>query len=447
LTDRKSVVLSRQQKPFPYSATTRRLQIVAVGLLVAAGCVNYLDRAAVAVAGPQIRADLHVSYGQMGFLLSAFAWSYGIAQIPAGMLVDRFGPRRTLGLGLILWSFAQLSATVVRSLGQFVAARVALGLGESPMYIGGTRVCADWFARDQRALPIAIFNSSSGLAPALAPPLLTWLMLAFGWRPMFLIAGLAGLAVAVLWGLLYRAPEEAGIPPDDIAEIHRDDAPGAEDVGLRHALWLLRFKSSWGMFLGFFGVVYVSWLYATWLPAYLEDARHQSAASAGFWAAIPLGAGFLGALSGGFISNGLTRLGIDPTTACRTPTAVGLLMAGIFTIAAAFSDQVIVAIALMGCGLFAANASSSCGWALPAVMVPPNSVATLEAVQNVGGSLGGALAPFVTGALVQRAHGSFTHAFVLAGLISIACGFVYQFMTREARASADEPGRPAVRSK
>ncbi len=207
--------------PFAYSFTTRRLRTIAVALLVGAGCVNYLDRAAVAVAEPQIHQELRLSYDQIGVLLSAFAWSYGLAQIPAGTLIDRFGPRRILGLGLILWSLAQVGATYVRSLGQFIAARVALGLGELPMYIGGSRVCTDWFALDQRALPIAIFNSSSGLAPALAPPLLTWLMLMFGWRVMFLIAGLAGFAIAVLWVLLYRAPEAAGIPPADLAEIRR----------------------------------------------------------------------------------------------------------------------------------------------------------------------------------------------------------------------------------
>jgi sugar phosphate permease len=416
--------------PFAYSFTTRRLRTIAVALLVGAGCVNYLDRAAVAVAEPQIHQELRLSYDQIGVLLSAFAWSYGLAQIPAGTLIDRFGPRRILGLGLILWSLAQVGATYVRSLGQFITARVALGLGESPMYIGGSRVCTDWFALDQRALPIAIFNSSSGLAPALAPPLLTWLMLMFGWRVMFLIAGLAGFAIAVLWVLLYRAPEAAGIPPADLAEIRRQDSASVEHVGLRQAAWLLRFPTAWGMFFGFLGVVYISWLYATWLPAYLEDARHQSIASAGFWASIPLGAGFLGALGGGFISRWLGQSGVDAMAACRIPTIGGLLVAGAFTIAASFTGNVYAAIGLMACGLFAANVSSSCGWALAAVIAPPNTVATLEAIQNVGGSIGGALAPFITGAIVQ-ASGSFSLSFVLAGAISIACAFVYHFVTHE----------------
>jgi sugar phosphate permease len=413
---------------FDFSPRTHRLRTTAVVLLVVAGCVNYLDRAAVAVGEPEIRQTLGLSYSKMGLLLSAFAWSYGVAQIPAGTLIDRFGPRRILGSGLILWSLAQIAASFVGSFAQFIVARVALGLGESPMYVGGTRVCADWFSLKERALPIAIFNSSSALAPAFAPPLLTWLMVAFGWRTMFLIAGLAGFAIAVLWFVFYRSPVSADVPPADIVEIRRHDGENGEHVGWDQVLWLLRFRTSWGMFLGFSGVVYISWLYATWLPGYLEQARHLSIVSAGFWAALPLAAGFLGALSGGFISDRLGRAGMDAAAACRIPTMWGLIAAGGFTIAAAFVANVYIAVGLMACGLFAANVSSSCGWALAAVIAPGNAVATLEAVQNVGGSIGGALAPFVTGALVQ-ATGSFVAAFVLAGSIAISCAAAYRYMT------------------
>jgi MFS transporter, ACS family, L-galactonate transporter len=408
---------------------TRRLRIVAVTLLVVAGCVNYLDRAAVSIGNPDIRHDLGLSFGQMGLLLSAFAWSYGLAQIPAGAAVDRFGPRRALGFGLVLWSAAQVAAGGVVSLGQFIAARVALGFGESPMYIGGTRVCADWFAMRDRALPIAIFNSSSALAPALAPPVLTLLMVAFGWRAMFLLAGLAGFAVAIAWVALYRNAGDAAIPATDVAIIHADDGRHIEHAGFRQVLWLLRFRTSWGMFLGFFGVVYVSWLYATWLPGYLETQRHLSIASAGFWSAVPLGAGFAGAVLGGVISDRLAHLGVEPGAACRLPVIWGLIGAAIFTMAGALAGSTGLAIAFIACGLFAANVASSCGWALAAVIAPGNTVATLEAIQNVGGSLGGALAPFITGAVVQ-ATGSFVPALILAGVIALVCALIYGLMAR-----------------
>ncbi|MBS0235193.1 MAG: MFS transporter [Proteobacteria bacterium] len=412
------------------SERTRHMRTMAVMLLVLAGCVNYFDRAAVAVGNPEIRQELGLSYEEMGLLLSAFAWSYGLAQIPAGILVDRFGPRMTLGAGMVLWSLAQLAGGLVHSLPQFLSARIALGFGESPMYIGGTRVCADWFPLRHRALPIAIFNSSSALAPALAPPILTMLMLAHGWRVMFIIAGAAGFAVAALWAIYYRAPRDAGIPDADIEEIHREDGASIPHVGWKQFLWLLRFPTTWGMFLGFFGVVYISWLYATWLPGYLEIARHQSIANAGIWSAIPLAAGFFGAVAGGVISDRLARFRMDAAATCRRPVIVGLIVAGISTAAAVFVEDLSAAIALMSLGLFAANVASSCGWALAAVIAPVNAVATLEAIQNVGGSVGGSLAPYLSGVLLQRT-GSFVPAFVLAGIIAFVCAGIYWSMTRK----------------
>jgi MFS family permease len=411
------------------SPRTRRVRSTAVTLLVLAGCVNYFDRAALAVGNPEIRAELGLSYSEMGLLLSAFAWSYGLAQIPAGVIVDRFGARRVLGLGMVLWSAAQIVGGVVHSLNHFLAARIALGVGESPMYIGGTRVCADWFPLKRRALPIAIFNSSSALAPALAPPILTMLMLAYGWRIMFIIAGVAGFVVAALWMIFYRSPAAAGIPSTDIEEIHRDDGASVEHVGWKQVLWLLRFPTTWGMFLGFFGVVYISWLYATWLPGYLEIARHQSITNAGIWSAIPLAAGFFGALAGGVISDRLGRVGgMDAAATCRIPVIIGLLVAGVCTVGAVFAENLSAAIALMSLGLFAANVASSCGWALAAVIAPVNAVATLEAIQNVGGSVGGALAPLISGILLQKSD-SFVPAFVLAGAIAFACAAIYATMT------------------
>jgi MFS family permease len=410
------------------SARTRRLRNTGVFLLVIAGCVNYLDRAALAVGNPEIRHSLGLSYSQMGLLLSAFAWSYGLAQIPAGVAVDKFGARLALGAGMLVWSVAQIGAGFAASLAQFVAARMALGLGESPMYIGGTRVCADYFTAKERALPIAIFNSSSALAPALAPPLLTLLMLAFGWPAMFIIAGLAGFAVALAWFAFYRSPTEANIPAEDLAVIHDDDGPAIAQIGFRQVLWLLKFPTSWGMFLGFFGVVYVYWLFATWLPGYLEDQRHLSIASAGAVSAIPLAAGFFGAVAGGLISRWLVRR-MDPVSACRLPVILGLAGTAILTIAAAYAHSTWSAVALISGGLFAINIASSCGWALAAVITPPNTVATLEAIQNVGGSLGGALAPWITGTLVQ-ASGSFLAAFDLAGLIALISAGFYWVMTR-----------------
>jgi MFS family permease len=261
------------------------------------------------------------------------------------------------------------------------------------------------------------------LAPALAPPLLTVLMLAFGWRVMFLIAGLAGLAVALAWMIFYRSPEEAGISAAEIAQIRAEDQADTMEGGSR-IVWLLQFRTTWAMFFGFFGVVYISWLYATWLPGYLETQRHLSVASAGLWSAVPMLSGFVGAVAGGFMARALGRIGMAPGPACLAPIVVGMILAGLCTIAGALVTSMDTAIALMAAGLFGANVASSCGWALAALIAPNRSVATLEAIQNIGGSLGGTLAPFITGVAVQGT-GSFVPGFILGGVIALASAAIY----------------------
>src|ERR1700754_1735723 len=184
------------------------IQRVALALLVVAGVVNYIDRATLAVANPLIREELGLSIADMGYLLSAFLWAYAFAQLPTGAMVDRLGPRILLTLGLSLWSLAQVLGGLVRGFGEFFGARILLGIGEAPQFPTCARVVRDWFNQRDRGLATGIFNCASSLGTAIAIPLLTFLMLTFGWRVMFMIMGVAGLAMAAFWYVFYRKPTE-----------------------------------------------------------------------------------------------------------------------------------------------------------------------------------------------------------------------------------------------
>src|ERR1700754_1330026 len=186
----------------------KSVQRVALALVVVAGVVNYIDRATLAVANPLVREELGLSIADMGYLLSAFLWAYAFAQLPTGAMVDRLGPRILLTLGLSLWSLAQLLGGLVRGFGEFFGARVLLGVGEAPQFPTGARVVRDWFNQRDRGLATGIFNCASSLGTAIAIPLLTFLMLTFGWRVMFMIMGVAGLAMAAFWYVFYRKPTE-----------------------------------------------------------------------------------------------------------------------------------------------------------------------------------------------------------------------------------------------
>ena len=391
------------------------MRTVAVGLLVLAGCINFIDRSAVSIALPAIRSDLHLSASEAGLLLSAFAWSYAVAQLPAGSLVDRLGARAALSIGLAAWSSVQMATSLVTGLPSFIAARVALGLGESPMFVGGAKVCADRFAPAERALPLGLLNASASLGPAVAPLVLTPLMLWLGWRWAFVLLGAAGLLVAAAWGAIYRNVSTAKATPQLASP----------------AQWLalVRQPTVWGLLLGFGGTVYMTWLYVTWLPGYLHDRWHMSAVGAGLWSAVPQIMGFVGAVGGGWLSDRLTSI-TGERAARQLPLAIGLYAAAGFTVVAAVSPNAPIAIAAVSAALFCANLATTSGWALAATLAPPTLVATVEAMANIGGSVGGSLAPLLTGALVQST-GSFTPALLLAAIVAAGCALANQMLTRE----------------
>ena len=161
---------SMPAQPLPATARLRSIQHAALAMLVMSGAINTIDRAALAIANPLIRRDLHLSLGDMGLLLSAFLWAYAFAQLPTGALIDKIGPRRLLAAGLAVWSAAQLACGLVAGVGQFAVARVALGIGEAPNFPTGGRVVRDWFHARERGAASGILIPLPPSAPASPRP-------------------------------------------------------------------------------------------------------------------------------------------------------------------------------------------------------------------------------------------------------------------------------------
>jgi sugar phosphate permease len=408
----------------------RRRQRTALIMLVVAGTLNYLDRSTLSIANPLIRQELGLSIADMGLLLSAFLWAYAFAQLPGGALVDRVGPHRLLGSGLGLWSLAQAAAGFVASFWQFSIARVFLGLGEAPMFSSAVRVVRDWYNVRDRGLPTGIWNCTSSLGPALAPPILTALMIGFGWRWMFASMGIAGLIVAAVWFALYRDPAEARFTEQERHYLTEgEEARTYAPVRLAEWLGLFRFRTTWGLVLGFFGVVYMGWLYLAWLPGYLEMQRHMSIPRTGVVAAIPFAFGVVGSIGGGWIADWLMRRGFSPINSRKVPVIIGLLGMVAFTVIAAETPSDIAAVGSISAALMFGASASGMSWALASVAAPANCTASLGAIQNFGGYLGGALAPTVTGFIVQ-ATGSFVPALLASAVIGLVSALAYLVVIR-----------------
>ena len=398
----------------------RSIQRGALAMLVLSGSINTIDRAALSVANPLIRHDLHLSIAQMGLLLSAFLWAYAFAQLPTGALIDRLGPRRLLAIGLAVWSTAQLLCGFVANVGQFAAARVLLGVGEAPNFPTGGRVVRDWFTLRERGFASGVFNSASYIGTGIAAPLLTFLMLAYGWRWMFSIMGALGLGVAVLWFAFYRDPAQMALTAEEDRYRTAGDAPEkGRPVTFSEWRRLFRCRTTWGMILGYFGVIYVNWLFNAWLPGYLEIARHMSIRKTGLVSALPYVFAVAGALCGGWLADRLMAGGMSRVSSRQVPLCIAMALNAVLVVAVALVDSNVIAVACLCGSMFCGTVATSCAWATVSVVAPANCTGSLGAMQNFGGYCGGALAPTVTGFIVQGT-GSFVPALLVG---AVMCAF------------------------
>jgi MFS family permease len=412
----------------PRAASLKAMQRAALMLVFIIGMLNYVDRGTLSVANPLIRHDLGVSIAEMGVLLSAFLWPYAFFLLPSGGLVDRFGPRRVLCAALLLWSVAQAAAGFVASLTQFIIARAALGIGEAPTFPAFARVVRDWYHSRDQASAIGVWNASPALGTAIAPPLLTGLMLAFGWRWMFVAMGGLGVILAVVWFTMFRERAEVALEAADADQLTAGE-DAVEEVPTSFAAWrkLFRFRATWGLIFGFFGNVYIGWLFMAWLPGYLEMQRHMSIPKTGLIASIPYVCGVAGSIIGGWIASRLLARGASAINSRKFPTVAGTAAMALATLVAALTPSNTIAVAAISATMFFGFFASGTSWSLATACAPPQYAASLGAIMDFGGFVGGALAPMVTGFVVQES-GSFEPALIAAALIGMASTAAYQLL-------------------
>ena len=406
------------------SGAMRRMQWLALVMLIVSAVINYLDRAALSIANVEVRQELGLNATQMGVLLSAFLLSYAFAQLPAGVSVDRVGPRILLGAGLVVWSLAQAVTGLVSNFSQFYWARIGLGIGEAPQFPTAAGVINNWFHVKRRGIPIAAATSAApSIGTASAPPILTALMLAFGWRTMFVTLGVVGLVAALVWYLVYRDPAACATDAD-ISYIREGDTASTSNVTLRQWLRLFKCWTTWGMILGNFGSGYLFWVYYAWLPGFLEIQHHVSIARTGIFASIPPLCGIVGAIGGGFFADKLAASGVSPINSRKIPIICGLTGTAALTVGAAFAHSAGMAIALVSVAVLFSNCASATIWGIVTAAAPPNYVASLGSIQNFGGYLGGACSPIVTGMVVDLT-GSFVGALFIGAAMAAIGAVIY----------------------
>ena len=407
---------------------TVRIRWFLIGFLILGGVVNYLDRSTLSVANTTIAGEFGLNALEMGLLLSAFSWPYAIANLPAGYLVDKFGPKHVFAFAAGAWSLVSMVTAAANSFGVLYALRVALGIAESPFFTASLKVSERWFNKRERALPVALINTGSQIANAIAPPLLTFLLLTMSWRGMFIVVGALGVVVALVWLRIYRDPtlqEQAMIKGAQAQEAIASTEP---KVGWGQ---LLRQRNTWFMVLGAFGIFYTVWVYLTWLPSYLQTARGFSLSQSGWLASLPFLCGIIGVIFGGWLSNRLVARGTSTVRARKIPIVGGAVLAAAAVLPVAYVDNTALAIVLLSLGYFASQIPIGCLWTLASDVAPTNQVASLGAIQNFGGFVGAPIAPAATGAILTATAGNYTLVFLIGGVLLLVGALSYGFFVKD----------------
>jgi MFS family permease len=408
------------------SKKLRRMQWIAITLVTAAIALNYMDRSTLAIGNLKIRQEFGLNATAIGALGSAWALTYGIAQLPSGYLLDRIGPKFLVGIAMIVWSLCQAAGGLAGSYFQLMLSRIGLGATEAPCFPSATRSVSDWFDVKDRGTPSGVYTSGAYIGPTLAPPILTGLMLAFDWRVMFIVMGLAGVFAAGLWFAVYRDPRTQILEPQD-EEYLRANREAQSSVTLHQWSLLFRFRAMWVLMLGAFCTGYITWMYQTWLPAYLEMQQHISIAKTGFLASVPLLCAFFGALVGGYVSDRLVKGGMELIASRRLPLIIGLLGSAAFTGLAAVAQSPAMAVACISVSMFCMQFGITCKWILVTAVTPQAWCASAAANQNFAGFLGGTLSPILTGFIVDTT-GSFVLALAIGSVITLIGAALFQFM-------------------
>jgi MFS family permease len=380
-------------------------------LLAAAIFLNYVDRGTVAVAAPLMKSELGLSATAFGIAVSAFFWVYAPIQLAVGWLCDRFSVYRLLAGGLALWSLSTVAMGFVGSLAGLVILRLLLGVGESIAFPGSSKIICRHVPPARRGIANAAVAAGIALGPALGTLAGGLITAHYGWRPMFVLFGLATLLWLAPWSALVRT-----LPPDTgHAGVQR--IPISRLIGTR-ALWATSF--------GHFAVNYGFYFLLAWLPLYLVQQRGFSLEQMTLLATGVYAAQAASALLMGWTCDRLVSAGHEQGAACRRLITWGSALVAVAILGIAVAPNVYVLAAFL---LLAGIASGPCStnvYAIAQIFAGPRAAGSYVGVQNAMGNVAGIVGPVVTGIIVDRT-GSFFNAFLVAAAIGVAGALCWAF--------------------
>ncbi|HWG19819.1 MAG TPA: MFS transporter [Terracidiphilus sp.] len=408
------------------------IRYILVLWLLVLSAVAFLDRTNISIAGVQIGSEFKIDNARLGWVFSAFLIGYASFQIPGGVLARRFGPRRLLAFSVIWWGvFTALTAFVPPgmrgALLVLVLVRIALGAGEAIMYPAANQFVERWIPIAERGKANGIIFGGVGIGSGLTPPLLTAIILHFGWRASFWFCAVVGLLAGTVWYLAARdTPEEhPWVTSGELDTIvngrgdaqGRSAAPNLRADGRPAAPWrkICCSKEVLALTASYFAYGYVAWIYFSWFYIYLAQVRGLNLKASALYSMFPFIAMTLGSLFGGVASDWLARHVSIRAGRCFLP-ALALGCTAILLLFGSRAQDPRVASAVLACGAGALYLSQSCFWSVSADFAG-EFAGMVSGTMNMGCQIGGAVTASLTPLIAS--HLGWEASFLMAAILAV----------------------------
>jgi len=397
---------------------------IVCSLVFFATTINYIDRQILSLIKPILDEQLHWTNAEFGYVNSAFQGAYGVSLLVFGWFIDRVGTKLGYAVSIAAWSMAAIGHALVGSVTGFLYARVALGLGEGGNFPAAIKAVALWFPKKERALATSIFNSGANVGAILAPAVVPWIALTWGWHWAFITAGIAGFLWLFLWIPIYNVPDRIKkLSQAEHDYIHSDKDEVAGDAAAKPS-WasLLRYRQTWSFIIAKFMTDPVWWFFLIWLPDYFKKTRGLDIKQS--WVHLVTIYTIITVLSifGGWVTGHLTKCGWTVTRARKTGMFIfACCVLPVFAVTKAGDWSAVLLIGLAGA---AHQAWSANLFTTVSDMFPKHAIGSVVGLGGMAGAAGGMLFPIYCGKLLDKftAAGNVTGGYAV--LFSI-CAFAY----------------------
>ena len=395
-----------------------------VALLFFATTINYIDRQVLGILAPTLEKEIGWSEIEYGYIVVAFQAAYAIGLVLIGRMMDLLGTKRGYSIAMVVWSVAAMAHAAARSAFGFGAARFALGLGESGNFPAAIKTVAEWFPRKERALATGIFNAGSNVGAVVAPLVVPWLTLTYGWYEAFIVTGSIGFIWLVFWIWLYEIPSRhKRLSKTEFDYINSDPPERTEKVPW---LTLLTYRQTWAFALGKFLTDPVWWFYLYWVPKFLNKSYGLTLETLGLPLVVIYVLADVGSIGGGWLSSAFIKRGWSVNKGRK---AAMLICAILVTpiVFAANADSVWEAVLLLGLATAAHQGWSANLFTTTSDMFPRKAIGTVVGIGGMAGAIGGMLIATAAGFILEFT-GSYVSLFIVAGSAYLIALVVIQLL-------------------